>query len=180
VALLLLLDGDCKAIGIPPSLRGETADRVSVARLYSRPRILLCMRHGLVKCRHPCPSIVGRGICNANLLDMTCWLLRQDHSDGTVRTRCDESPAHSRPRQWRQRWRRARTRLRPRRPTWFSRTSEDFPRLVLAPPGRNIDAIGGSQMYRRAEVVGRNCEKPHRLPVKRGSKSVVREGNHIT
>jgi hypothetical protein len=106
----------------------------SVSRLSPRPRILLCMRHGLVKCRHPCPSIVGRGIYNANLLDMTCWLLRQDHSDGTVRTRCDESPARSCRRLWRHRWRRVRTRLRPRRPTWFSRTSEDLPRLVLTPP----------------------------------------------
>jgi hypothetical protein len=49
---------------------------------------------------------------------------RQDHSDGTVRTRCDESPARSRPRQQLHRWRRVRTGLRPRRPTWFSRTSE--------------------------------------------------------
>jgi hypothetical protein len=49
---------------------------------------------------------------------------RQDDSDGIVRTRCDESPAHSRPQQLRHRWRQVRTRLRPRRPTWFSRTSE--------------------------------------------------------
>jgi hypothetical protein len=49
---------------------------------------------------------------------------RQDDSDGIVQIRCDESPAHSRPPQWRYRWRRVRARLRPRRPTWFSRTSE--------------------------------------------------------
>jgi hypothetical protein len=81
---------------------------------------------------------------------------RQDHSDGTVRTRCDESPAHSRPRRWRHRWRRVRTRPRPRRPTWFSRTSEISPTRVNA-PGRTLDAIRDAEM-----------------PVKRGSKSAVR------
>jgi hypothetical protein len=59
---------------------------------------------------------------------------RQDGLGGIVRIRCDESPAHSRPQQRRHRWRRVRTRLRPRRPTWFSCTSEDLPRLVLTPP----------------------------------------------
>jgi hypothetical protein len=62
---------------------------------------------------------------------------RQDDSDGIVQTRCDESPAHSRPQQWRHRWRRVRTRLRPRRPTWFSRTCSCAPfceRMLIHPP----------------------------------------------
>ena len=49
---------------------------------------------------------------------------RQDHSDGTVRIRCDESPAHSHPRRQRHRWRPVTTRLQPRRPIWFSGISE--------------------------------------------------------
>jgi hypothetical protein len=64
---------------------------------------------------------------------------RQDDSDGIVQTRCDESPAHSRPQQRRHRWRRVRTRLRPRRPTLFSRTSETScapfcERMLIHPP----------------------------------------------
>jgi hypothetical protein len=103
---------------------------------------------------------------------------QQDGSGGIVRIRCDESPAHSRPQRRRHRWRRVRTRLRPRRPTWFLCTSEDLPRLVLTPPdvtktpyaaprcwssaGRNPRAGHRHQGERRGRRTGRPRERAQR------------------